>query len=99
MDRETSWVSSVLPKVYNPDFTIGDIYIETKGYFDQDDRRKMKHVKRCNPDLDIRIWFQKDGYLTKSKKKRYSDWARDNGYEYHVGEDFPEHWFGDYKND
>ncbi len=32
-------------------------YVEVKGYFRAEDRQKMKHVLRCNPDLDIRMVF------------------------------------------
>lgn len=84
-----------IPKNYVPDFKIGTVYIETKGFFDVEARQKMKHVKRCNPDLDIRIWFQADKYLTKRKNKKYSDWARQHGYPYHIGEEFPIHWFNE----
>ena len=43
---------------YIPDFKVGDIYLEAKGYFPPEQRRKMKAVKAANPDLDIRIIFQ-----------------------------------------
>ena len=44
---------------YNPDFKIGDIYIEAKGYFRKDAQRKMPKVKEQNADLDIRFVFQR----------------------------------------
>ena len=47
-----------LSAVYVPDFRVGDIYLEIKGYFDQDQRRKMAAVREARPDLDIRILFQ-----------------------------------------
>ena len=78
---------------YTPDFRIEDIFVETKGHFSALDRKKMKAVKKCNPDRDIRLWFQRDNFLTKAKKDRYSDWASKNGFEYHIGIDFPYHWF------
>ena len=68
------------------------ILIETKGYFKPEDRRKMKYVKRSNPDLDIRMVFQRDNYLTKSKKKKYSDWAEQHGFIYAVGT-IPKDWY------
>lgn len=78
---------------YIPDFVIGDILVETKGFFKPEDRKKLLAVKKDNPNLDIRIWFQQDNYLTKAKKSRYSDWARKNNFPYHVGDKFPKHWF------
>jgi len=78
---------------YNADFVVGDILIETKGHFTAIDRKKMKAVKDSNPDLDIRMWFMRDNYLTKAKKKKYSDWAKQHGFPYHVGDTFPKEWF------
>lgn len=89
-----------IPSTYTADFKIGDIYIETKGYFRPSDRRKMKEVKNSNPELDIRIWFQKDLYLNpKTKATTYTQWAEKHGFPYHVGEKFPEHWAEDMRND
>lgn len=78
---------------YTPDFIIGDTIIEAKGYFRPSDRRVLKNVKRCNPELDIRLWFMQDNYLTKAKSGKYSDWARLNGFPFHIGLEFPRHWF------
>lgn len=82
---------------YIPDFKIvtdtGIVYVETKGYFDVDAVKKMMHVKRCNPTIDIRMWFMKDGKVPGRKKMKYSDWCTKYGYPYHIGEEFPEHWF------
>ena len=83
---------------YNPDFVISkrgkpDILIEVKGHFKPQDRRKMKAVKQSNPDLDIRFWFMRDNYLTKSKKKRYSCWAKQHNFPFHVGDTLPKEWF------
>jgi len=84
----------VLEKTYIPDFVLADtnIHIEAKGYLKPEDRQKMIAVKKANPDLDIRLWFQKDNYLTKSKKSKYSDWAEKNGFKYHIGEELPKEW-------
>ncbi len=83
---------------YTPDFVIGDIYIEVKGYFKPADRKKMRAVKNSHPDLDIRLWFMQDNYLSnKTKANRYSDWADKNGFPYHVGDTFPKHWFTEEK--
>jgi hypothetical protein len=81
------------------------ILIETKGYFDRNDQEKMLAVKACNPDLDIRIVFQKDQYLNKLtvkqkqlkkekkafEKKRYSDWCIEHGFPFAIG-DIPNDW-------
>ena len=55
---------------YSPDFLLNNgIYLETKGYWDAADRRKMKAVKEQNPDLDIRMVFQAP-FNTISKKSK-----------------------------
>ena len=44
---------------YTPDFILpSGIMLETKGYWDSADRRKILAVKKCNPTLDIRMVFQ-----------------------------------------
>ena len=56
------------------------IYLEFKGYFSPEDRRKMKAVRKANPLLDIRFVFMRDNPLTKGSKTKYSDWCKKNGY-------------------
>ena len=42
---------------YNPDFVLlNGVMLETKGYWDAEDRRKIKAVIRDNPHLDIFVW-------------------------------------------
>ena len=48
----------VIEHKYIPDFRVGDVYLECKGWFKSTDRRKMVAVKKAHPDLDIRIVFQ-----------------------------------------
>lgn len=76
---------------YTPDFILGDVIIESKGRFDIESRKKMLQVKASNPSLDIRLLFQYDNKLTKVSKKRYSDWARSNGFIFAIGM-IPEEW-------
>lgn len=80
--------------LYTPDFWLPDygFYLETKGKFTPTDRKKMQLVRRDNPEVDIRMVFMTDNKLTKKSKKRYSDWADDNGYKYSIG-DIDDEWF------
>jgi len=80
----------VLKSDYIPDFALtkkdgSDMLIETKGYLKPSDRRKLKAVKDQHPEMDIRIVFQQDNFLTKTKKSRYSDWAIKNGFKCSIG--------------
>ena len=44
---------------YTPDFILpSGVMLETKGYWDPEDRRKVLAVKKCNPDLDLRMVFK-----------------------------------------
>ncbi len=93
-EYETDKVEYTIKAVYTPDFKVGDnIYIEAKGFFKPEDRRKLLAVKEANPELDIRLWFMKDNYLTKAKNLCYSDWAKKHGFPFHVGDSLPKSWF------
>jgi len=60
---ESHSFSYVIASKYIPDFSIASdngrtIYIETKGYLRPEDKRKLIAVRKCNPDIDLRILFQ-----------------------------------------
>jgi hypothetical protein len=83
-------------RTYNPDFCVWlssnqFFYIETKGRLTQEDRSKMIAFKSDNPDLDVRFVFEKDGYLNKQKKTKYSRWAEQKGFTYAIS-DIPDDW-------
>lgn len=74
-----------LVKNYLPDIVLvfpnGSVrYIEVKGWFRGEDRAKMKAVKRCNPNLDIRFVFSNNGKLYKNTETRYGDWCDKHGF-------------------
>ena len=82
---------------YIPDFVITfkdgrKLYIEAKGYFDAEDRRKLIATKKTNPDKDIRIVFMADNKVHKSSKMRYSDWCDRHGFPYCI-KALPIEWF------
>ena len=78
---ESEKIPYMIEANYIPDFKVGDIYFETKGYFPPDQGRKMKAVKSANPDLDIRIIFQSPhNKINKRSKTTYSMWAEKNGF-------------------
>lgn len=56
---EPEKIPYTIDAVYHPDFVLdGRIYIESKGWFRPEDKRKLSNVKRCHPTLDLRIVFQ-----------------------------------------
>ncbi len=53
-----------------------DVYLETKGYWDPSDRRKVLAVKRDNPDIDLRMVFQSPyNKISKKSKTTYAMWC------------------------
>ena len=62
---------------YCPDFVLPNgVYLECKGYWDADDRRKIKAVKTLNPELDLRMVFQAPfNTISKKSKTTYAQWC------------------------
>jgi len=94
---ESEGIPYILPeRIYVPDFVItrsdgSVVYIEVKGYLDNDATRKMRAVKACNPDKTFFFLFAKDNPIRKGAKMKYSDWAEKNGFDWAIGE-LPERW-------
>ena len=88
----------VIEAKYTPDFKVGDIYLETKGFFKPADRRKMLAVKKCNPDLDVRLVFQAPyNKISKNSKTTYAAWAEKNGFQWCPYYDIPLDWLNEAK--
>ena len=90
-------LSYILPakkRRYTPDWVLPNgIIIETKGLFKYVDREKHLLVREYHPELDIRFMFMRNNKLTKTSKKRYSDWCEDNGFLYAIGYEIPKEWW------
>ena len=89
-DYECDRIYYEIPKIWVPDFRLHTkpkaIIIEAKGYFPPEDRRKMIEVKRANPELDIRIVFQRDGKLgTGPRPLTCLSWAKRHGFRAAIG--------------
>jgi len=92
---ENESFSYVIEHKYTPDFKVGAIYLETKGYFKPADRRKMLAVKQMNPDLDIRFVFQAPhNKISKHSKTTYAKWASKNGFPWCAYHAIPRDWLG-----
>ena len=94
-ERDTYERTSIqykIPRRYVPDFTVGGMFIEVKGYFRPEDRTKMRCVKADNPEADIRMVFAADNKISSRSSMRYSDWCEKYGFPYAVGE-VPREWF------
>ena len=74
---ESEKLSYTIEHNYTPDFVLPNYtYLETKGYWDAADRRKVLAVKKANPQVDLRMVFQAP-YNTISKKSKttYAQWC------------------------
>lgn len=71
-------------RVYTPDFQLDNgIIIETKGMFDNADRRKHIAIKEQHPELDIRFVFSNaKAKLYKGAKSSYCDWCDKHGFKW-----------------
>lgn len=81
---------------YIPDFDLGNgVLVEAKGYFDSRSRAKMLRVKKQNPNLDIRMLFQRaNNRITKSQNSMtYWQWAEKHGFPWAEGDTIPEEWY------
>lgn len=69
---------------YNPDFGIAKgVYIEAKGKWTSEDRKKHVLLKEQHPDLKIYIVFQNANQkIRKGSKTSYGDWATKHGIEW-----------------
>lgn len=81
---------------YVPDLRINvegqSFLVEIKGKFTAENRGRMEAVRKTHPDLDLRFLFQRDNWLTRKQKTRYSDWATAHGFQWAVGEKVPQEW-------
>ena len=76
-EYESTKVPYEIQFTYSPDFILPNgVHLETKGYWEADDRRKILAVKRCNPDLDLRMVFQApNNKIYKGSKTTYAKWC------------------------
>ena len=92
-EYESEYFPYVIEHKYIPDFRVGDVYLETKGYFKPADRRKMLAVKKANPNLDIRFVFQAPhNKINKRSKTTYAMWAEKNGFPWCASYAIPISW-------
>ena len=70
----------ILHRKYKPDFKIGDVHVEVKGWWQSSDRQKFLSVVINNPDLKIFVALQRPHQtLNKKSKTSYAQWATKNG--------------------
>lgn len=90
---EAEKVPYVLSGYYLPDFVFvtptGKVYLECKGYFRPEHKRKMIAVKKQHPEIDLRILFYP--FCSLKREQQYIKWAVKNGFRYAIGT-IPKEW-------
>ena len=78
---------------YHPDFKLPNgIFVETKGRFLTDDRKKHLLIKAQCPELDIRFLFQNSkSKISKGSKTTYADWCVKYGFKF-ADKEIPADW-------
>jgi hypothetical protein len=77
------------PQKYTVDFTIkkadrSKTYFEYKGKLDGATRKKLRAIKKSNPDVDLRLVFEKpNNKLYRGAKMRYWEWAERHGFKWY----------------
>ena len=76
-EYESEKLSYTIEHNYTPDFVLPNYtYLEAKGYWAPEDRRKILAVKKSNPDVDIRMVFQSPyNKISKKSKTTYAQWC------------------------
>tara|TARA_Y100001938_G_C8095432_1_gene437821 strand:+ start:4064 stop:4423 length:360 start_codon:yes stop_codon:yes gene_type:complete len=93
-EYETVKVGYQIQHIYTPDFCLPNgVILETKGYWDPSDRRKIKTVKEQNEDLDIRMVFQSPyNKINKKSKTTYAKWCDRHGIPWTSFHEIPLEW-------
>lgn len=61
---------------YTPDWKVGNVVFEGKGYFPPAERKKLLHIIESNPDITVRMVFQNaQTKINKRSKTSYADWC------------------------
>jgi len=84
-DTKLKYIVPASGHVYTPDFRIpnSNIFLETKGRFTSQDRKKMLLVKAQHPDKRIiMVFMNAKTPISKGSKTTYADWCFKNGVEW-----------------
>jgi len=76
-EYESTKVPYEIQHNYTPDFLLPNgIYLECKGYWEAEDRRKIKAVIEQHPEIDLRMVFQAPyNKISKKSKTTYAQWC------------------------
>lgn len=79
-EYESERFSYVLHRKYRPDFKVGNVYVEVKGWWPPAERSKFLAVILNNPGLPIFVALQRPTLtLSKQSKTTYAQWCSKHG--------------------
>ena len=83
-EHKVLYIKPVTHHEYTPDFRLPNgVFIETKGRFVIEDRKKHLLLKEQHPELDIRFVFQNSkAKIRKGSKTTYADWCIKHGFQF-----------------
>ena len=93
-EYESTKIPYTIEHHYSPYFVLPNYtYLEAKGYWSPEDRRKILAVKKDNPDVEIKMIFQAP-YNTISKKSKttYAQWCERHNIPWSHFHDIPLEW-------
>ena len=93
-EYESTKIPYTIQHHYSPDFVLPNYtYLEAKGYWSPEDRRKILAVKKDNPDINLKMIFQSP-YNTISKKSKttYAKWCEKHDIPWTHFHDIPLEW-------
>lgn len=100
---ESEHLKYIVPEsehVYTPDFIIitasgRKIYVESKGLFAPEDRKKHILVRDAHPDIDLRfVFLNPNAKIVKNSKTTYAKWAEKNSFQW-AAKSIPDEWIAE----
>lgn len=94
--HEIKYTIPATEHTYKPDFRLPNgIYIESKGWFLPEDRKKHLLIKEQNPNMDLRFVLQSpNSKIYKGSKTTYAQWCDKNGFKWTKGS-IPNEWINE----
>lgn len=94
-EYESTKVPYTIMHNYSPDFLLPNgVFLECKGYWDSEDRRKIRNVVEQNPELDVRMVFQNPfNRISKKSKTTYAQYCDKIGIRWTSFTNIPIDWF------
>lgn len=91
--HKIKYIKPATEHTYTPDFKLPNgIFVETKGRFVTEDRKKHVLIRKQHPELDIRFVFQNSkNKIRKGSPTTYADWCNKQGFKY-ADKVIPQEW-------